>query len=78
MLMLAFQVKELFEKIQKMMEANKRPREVQYRMYSQARQDVGIKEKRQGARGNTNDSDAWWEANRKEAGGLRIAIYAQS
>lgn len=40
------QVRELFEKIQKMMEANKRPREVQYRMYTQLRRDVSVQEER--------------------------------
>lgn len=38
------QVTELFEKIQKMMEANNRPREIQHRMYTQLRRDVCMKQ----------------------------------
>ncbi|XP_040901512.1 GTPase IMAP family member 8-like [Toxotes jaculatrix] len=37
------QVTELFEKIQKMIKANERPREIQYRMYTQLRRDVSMK-----------------------------------
>lgn len=40
------QVTELFEKIQKMMEFNKRPREIQNRMYTQLRRDVSMKKER--------------------------------
>lgn len=38
------QVRELFEKIGKMMETNRRPREIQYRMYTRLRRDVSMKE----------------------------------
>ncbi|KAA8593699.1 GTPase IMAP family member 8 isoform X1 [Etheostoma spectabile] len=40
------QVTELFEKIQKMMEANKRAKYIRDRMYTQVRRDVSIKEDR--------------------------------
>lgn len=40
------QVAELFEKIQKMMETNKRPREIQDRMYTQLRREVSMKDAR--------------------------------
>ncbi|XP_044057800.1 GTPase IMAP family member 9-like [Siniperca chuatsi] len=40
------QVAELFGKIQKMMETLKRPREIQYRMSTQLRHDVSMKEER--------------------------------
>lgn len=40
------QVTELFEKIKKMMETNKRPKYIQDRMYTQLRRDVSIKEDR--------------------------------
>lgn len=40
------QVTELFEKIQKMMEAKKRPVEVQQRMYTQLRREASMMEKR--------------------------------
>lgn len=37
---------ELFEKIHSMMETNRRPREIQYRMYTQLRRDLSIKDER--------------------------------
>lgn len=40
------QVAELFQKIQKMIEANKRPRGVQDRMYTQLRREVSLREVR--------------------------------
>ncbi|KAF3693140.1 GTPase IMAP family member 8 Immune-associated nucleotide-binding protein 9 [Channa argus] len=42
------QVTELFEKIHRMMLANERSREIQYRMYTKLRQDVCMKEERRG------------------------------
>ncbi|KAM9359112.1 GTPase IMAP family member 8-like [Symphorus nematophorus] len=38
------QVTELFGKIQKMVEANSRPKEIQYMMYTQLRRDLSLKE----------------------------------
>ncbi|KAL7401185.1 hypothetical protein ABVT39_024369 [Epinephelus coioides] len=40
------QLTELFEKIQRMIQTNKRPREIQDRMYMQLRRDVSMKEDR--------------------------------
>ncbi|KAI3354479.1 hypothetical protein L3Q82_018991 [Scortum barcoo] len=42
----AAQVTELFEKIHKMMETNRRPMEIQHRMYIQLRRDMSMREER--------------------------------
>ncbi|XP_075938133.1 GTPase IMAP family member 4-like [Anarhichas minor] len=61
------QVAELFEKIQKMMETNKRPREIQDRMYTQLRREVSMKDARrmQGGREEIMVPDGKPEASRR-------------
>ncbi|XP_023284182.1 GTPase IMAP family member 8-like [Seriola lalandi dorsalis] len=49
------QVKQLFEKIQKMMEVNKRPREIQNMMYTQLRRDVSMRVEERRWQGRVED-----------------------
>lgn len=62
----AVQVKELLDKIEKMVEANMRPREVQQRMYSRVREEVRMQERNLGGGREDIEIEVMWDGMQRQ------------